>query len=188
VLFDIIELGQHVWVSAFDTRPMSVEQILQEASSSFLGVSVQIVDLDRVPGSRYLLLATYNALKSYGSKQPISKSLAMELLVYISGNRQISEALRQAGVTPNTRRIAALAVGSSESKVLDSARFLAAALGRKSSDALLNDWTALRVENVRSGFGISGKELKAIAGKGEPVTRTIERLALERSAMLAVGK
>ena len=188
MLFEISDLGQHVWVSAFDTKPLNVEKILQKASSSFPGVSVQIVDLDRVPGSRYLLLATYNALKSYTSRRPISKSLAMELLVYISGNRQISEALRQAGITPHTRRIAALAVGSSESKVLDCTLSLTEALERKSSDALLDDWTALRVENVRSGFGISGKELKAIAGKGESVTRTVERLAIERSAMLAVRK
>ncbi len=117
MLSEIPQLGQYVWMSAFDTKPQNIETTASERRREVSRVSVQCVDLDRVPGSHYLLLATVNALKSYRSKQPIAKSLGMELLLYISGNGQINEALTRVGVTSETKRTAALAVGSSSNQV-----------------------------------------------------------------------
>jgi len=186
VLTEIPQLGQYVWMSAFDTKPQSIEQLLRSAAEKYPGVSVQCVDLDMVPGSRYLLLATVNALKSYHSKQPIAKSLGMELLLYISGNGQISEALTRVGVTPKTKRTAALAVGSSSNQVSAVGNYLEQVLGQHARDDLVDDWARSRIENVRSGFEIGDKELTAIIHAKEPITSAIERLAIERSAMLAL--
>jgi tRNA threonylcarbamoyladenosine modification (KEOPS) complex Cgi121 subunit len=112
----------------------------------------------------------------------------MEVLLFISGSRQINEALRRVGVTVDTRQTGALTVGSSNDLVLKAGSFVTEALGRRSSDDLLDHWTSLRIENVRLGFGIADKELKAITRKRESVASAIERLAIERSAMLAVRK
>jgi len=186
VLSEIPQLGQHVWMSAFETKPQSIEQLLRSAAEKCPDVSVQCVDLDRVPGSHYLLLATVNALKSYSSKQPIAKSLGMELLLYISGNGQINEALTRVGVTSETNRTAALAVGNSSNQVSATGNYLEQMLGQHGRDDLLDDWPRSRIANVRSGFEIGDKELKAIIRTKEPITSAIERLAIERSAMLAL--
>jgi len=186
VLSEIPQLGQYVWMSAFDTKPENIERLLRSAAEKYPDVSVQCVDLDRVPGSHYLLLATVNALKSYSSKQPIAKSLGMELLLYISGNRQINEALTRVGVTAETSRTAALAVGSSSNHVSAAGNYLEQILGQHGRDDLLDDWPRSRIDHVRSGFEIGGKELKAIIRTKEPITGAIERLAIERSAMLAL--
>ncbi len=186
MLSEIPQLGQYVWMSAFDTKPQNIEQLLRSAREKYPEVSVQCVDLDRVPGSHYLLLATVNAIKSYGSKQPIAKSLGMELLLYVSGNGQINEALARVGVTPETNRTAALAVGSSSNQVSATGNYLEQLFGQPASDALLDDWPPSRIENVRSGFQIGDKELKAMIRRKEPITSVIERLAIERSAMLAL--
>lgn len=188
MLFEIPELEQHVWLSAFEAKPKSIDHILQGALGQFPEVCIQLVDLDRVPGSRYLFMATYNAVKSYRSKQPISKSLAMEVLLFISGNRQINEALKQVGVTSDTSRTGALAIGNSKDQVMKAGTFVTEAIGGRNMDNLLDHWTSLRIENVRSGFGIADKEIRAIIRKKEPVASAIERLAVERSAMLAVRK
>ena len=186
MLTEIPQLGQYVWMSAFDTKPPSIEQLLRSAAEKYPEVSVQCVDLDMVPGSHYLLLATVNALKSYRSKQPIAKSLGMELLLYISGNGQINEALTRVGITPETNRTAALAVGSSSNHVSAAGTYLEQALGQHGRDDLVDDWPRSRIENVRSRFEIGDKELKAIIRTKEPITSAIERLAIERSAMLAL--
>jgi len=186
VLSEIPQFGQYLWMSAFDTKPQSIEDLLRSATEKYPYVSVQCVDLDRVPGSHYLLLATVNALKSYRSKQPIAKSLGMELLLYISGNKQINEALTRVGVTSETKRTAAVAVGSSNNQVSATGNYLEQVLGRQGRDDLLDDWPRSRIENVRSAFEIGDKELKAIIRGKEPITNAIERLALERSAMLAL--
>jgi KEOPS complex subunit Cgi121 len=186
VLSQIPQLGQYVWMSAFDAKPENIERLLRSAAEKYPDVSVQCVDLDRVPGSHYLLLATVNALKSYSSKQPIAKSLGMELLLYISGNRQINEALSRVGVTSETSRTAALAVGSSSDHVSATGNYLEQELGQQGRDDLLDEWPRSRIDHVRSGFEIGSKELKAIIRTKESITSAIERLAIERSAMLAL--
>jgi len=186
VISEIPQLGHYLWMSAFDTKPHSIEQLLRNAAEKHPDVSVQCVDLDRVPGSHYMLLATVNALKSYHSKRPIAKSLGMELLLYIAGNSQINEALTRVGVTSETSRTAALAVGSSRNQVLAMGDYLEQVLGQHGRDDLLDDWPRLRIENVRSGFEIGDKELKAIIRRKETITSAIERLAIERSAMLTL--
>jgi tRNA threonylcarbamoyladenosine modification (KEOPS) complex Cgi121 subunit len=144
--------------------------------------------MDKVPGQRYLTLAAVNAVKSFHSKQPIAKTLGMELLVYVSGEKQIDAALKRVGVTPGTRRVAAFAVGHSGDQVSGAAKFLAETLGQGSNDQMLDDWSESRVDNVRLGFDIGERELRAVMRKREPVTSAIERLAVERSAMLAARK
>ena len=186
MLSEIPQLGQYLWTSAFDTKPQNIEQLLRTAAEKYPDVSVQCVDLDRVPGSHYMLLATVNALKSHRSRQPIAKSLGMELLLYISGSSQINQALARVGVTSETNRTAALAVGSSRNQVLAVGNYLEQVLGQPGRDDLLDDWSRVRIENVRSGFEIGEKELHAIIRGKESITSAIERLAIERSAMLAL--
>ena len=188
MIFEIPHLGLHSWISAFDTKPENVEQLFRIAAEKYPSVSLQLVDLDRVPGQRYLLLATVNALESFHSKQPLAKTLAMELLLYVAGEKQITEALRRVGVTPQTRRVAAIAVGASAEEVSSAASSLGETLRVSENDQLLEDWPAARIKNVRSDFEIGEKELRAVIRKREPLTAAIERLAVERSAMLAARK
>jgi tRNA threonylcarbamoyladenosine modification (KEOPS) complex Cgi121 subunit len=188
VFFEISELGQYVWISGFDAKPPSIGHIHQIVSERFPGTSVQFVDLDKVPGSRYLFVAAYNALKSFSSKHPISRSLAMEILLYVSASRQIVEALKRVGITLETKKIATLAVGPSANEVSATATFLEEIMQRKSADQLLDEWPTTRIQNVRSAFDIRDKELNAILDEREKPIRGLERLAIERSALLAVKK
>jgi tRNA threonylcarbamoyladenosine modification (KEOPS) complex Cgi121 subunit len=187
VLFEIAELGRCVWISAFDARPSNVTQILGDASEKFPGTCVQLVDLDRVAGSRFLFVATYNALKSFSSNHRISRSLAMEILLYVSANRQIAEAIERVGVTSETERTAAVVVGSAVGPVSATGIFLGDAI-KHANDKLLDEWSDARIQNVRIALDIRDKELNAILREGEEPIKGIERLAIERSALLAVRK
>jgi len=188
VNFELPESKLHAWISAFDTRPRSLEDLFRNVAEKYPELSIQLVDLDKVPGQRYLKLATVNACKSFHSKQPIAKTLAMELLLYISAEKQIVKALKQVGITPGTSRTAAVAVGSNRGHVQAAAGFLSNALGRPSQDELLDDWQRHRIKSVRSAFDIDEKELDAVIRKNETEWLAVERLAVERSAMLAAKK
>jgi tRNA threonylcarbamoyladenosine modification (KEOPS) complex Cgi121 subunit len=188
VLFEIAEFGKQVLISSFDGKPPNIDHVLQCISEKFPGACVQFVDLDKVAGSRYLLVATHNALKSFNSKHPISRSLGMEILLYASGSRQIVESLERAGVNSKTERIAAVIVGSSVNEVTAIGAYLAETMQQKGSDALLDDWSQMRTRNVRAALNIRDEELNATLREGEEPIRGIERLAIERSALLAVKK
>jgi len=135
-----------------------------------------------------MLLATLNAVKSYESKRQISRSLGMEILLFISGTRQISEAIKRVGITSKTTRTAVLGVLPRNTDHSKLAAFLAEMFREKDDDSLLDKWTNLRRTRVVRTFGISDKELKTVSRNGEAAEKAIERLAIERSAMLAIAK
>lgn len=188
MLFEIKDQVAYVWISAFDVKPEDVELVLRAMQQKFPGVSVQLVDLDKVAGSRYLFLATVDAVKSFRSSQPIARSLSMEILLYVAANRQIGEALKSVGISAGTRKFAAIAEGESKEIVLEAAAKLRELFKKEDNDELLDQWDRGRVDNVRSVLAIGDKELRALRHKNEDLAKAVERLAIERSAMLAIRK
>ena len=178
----------HVWVSGFEAKPDDIDLIARRVLEKYPEVIMQFVDLDKVPGSRFLFLATFNALKSFRSKQPISKKLNMEILLYISANRQIAEAIRLVGINAGTRNIAVVLVGQSEEALLGASDTLNQIFKQPNNDALVDLWSTQRTENVRTLFRIIPKELKATRRENESEIEAMERLAIERSAILTVRK
>ena len=188
MLFEIENRAEYVWISAFDTKPEDVELLLRSMQQKFPSVSVQIVDLEKVGGSRYLFLATVNAVKSFHSPHSIARSLNMEILLYVAANRQIGEALKIVGVTAETRNVAAIAEGESKGEVLEAAVAFRELLKIAENDELLDKWDEKRLNHVRSVFRIGDEEIRATLRKSEEVTKAVERLTIERSAMLAIKK
>ena len=178
----------HVWISAFAAKLNDFDLVLRRVHDEYPNVSVQFVDLDNVPGSRYLFLATLNALKSFRSKHPISKTLSMEILLYVSASRQIAEAIRLVGVSSKTKKIAALSVGRSKDELSGTAAMLNRMLNQTNNDSQVDAWSTARVENVLSLYQISARELRATIRKNESKQQAVERLAIERSALLTIRK
>jgi tRNA threonylcarbamoyladenosine modification (KEOPS) complex Cgi121 subunit len=187
LLFRVPEPSACIWVSGFTSIPGHLEEVVGGVSGKYPNVSAQFADLDKVPGSRYLYLAGLNAIKSFKSK-PISKSLGMEMLLYIAANRQISEAIRLVGITSETKRITAILIGKTEQGVSEAAGLLCNVLKQNGSDSLVETWSVERIRNVRSIYGIGPKELKATLRANERPAEAVERLAIERSALLTIGK
>ncbi len=188
MLFEFPELRCYLRISGFDASASDVAAILQAVQDKFPRVAIQLVDIDRVPGSRFLLHAVFNAWKSFHSGDPISRTLGMEILLFVAANSQISEAIKAVGVTSNTRKIAAVLAGPSREEVSAAADFLSNLLRGQGRDELLEEWSPERIQNVRFAYQIGGREFKATARKGEEIVKVIERLAIERSALLAIRK
>ena len=112
----------------------------------------------------------------------------MEILLYVAADRQIIEAPKKVGITPSTRKTAALAVGSSTDLVSGVGDFLSELLNQKPRDELVDEWPAERIANVRLAFDIGDKELNATIRKNGSVVEAIQRLVIERSAMLTIKK
>ena len=178
----------YLWISGFASKPDDFDLTLRGIQEKYPHLSAQFVDLDKVPGSRYLFLATLNALKSFHSRQPISKTLGMEILLFVSANRQITEAIRLVGITSDTKTVAVILVGKTEEEVLGATESLCQTLDQKSNDGLIDHWSAERIQNVLSLFEIGSKELRATLRKNEAKAQAVERLAIERSARLTVRK
>src|SRR2546430_13893039 len=90
------------------------EQLLRQLRSINKQVEVQLVKADLIAGPEHLQFAARNAIHSFNGKRRRSKSLAMELLLYVSCQRQIAKAIKFLGVDSKDSRIALVALSDSK--------------------------------------------------------------------------
>jgi tRNA threonylcarbamoyladenosine modification (KEOPS) complex Cgi121 subunit len=77
-----------------------MDRMLRIADES--GISLLIIKADMTFGPDHLASAWYHARKAFDEGRNSSDSLAMETLLYASGERQLSSAIRKMGVDGDT--------------------------------------------------------------------------------------
>jgi len=165
-------------------EPVDADNLIENLRKASTDIDVQIVDLDRIAGRRHLHFAMLNALHTFKRGTNISRTLAVEFLLYTSAQKQISEAIRMVGVNRNTRNVAVIAVGGSEESIRSFSDKLPSLTNTRSDNALLDHWSQEKIENLISTFKISEKEIQAMSGKKTPRGEAIQRLIIERVALL----
>lgn len=135
------------------------------------GKEVLLADARAVFGRDHLESAAQHALRAQSAETMVARSISMETLRYLAGERQVADAIRVAGIRRGTHRVAI------------------AVFGDASADALLARLGWARDDSV---LGSSGKNLADIGvsqtqRETVPPDRTID-LALERVALVDVTK
>ena len=65
----------------------------------------------------HLYFAVLNALQAFQNKTNISKSLAMETMLYASAQRQIQKAIQRCGIKPETTSMAVIIIGEDPTQI-----------------------------------------------------------------------
>ena len=89
-------------VSEGDAKAL-MEDVLAKVSAS--GSEALVMDGDMVFGADHVASALHHAAKAAAEGRNSSDSLAMETLLYASGERQLSAAIRKMSVGEKTRRV-----------------------------------------------------------------------------------
>lgn len=74
-------------------------------------VTLQLLDADAVYSVRHLESAILHAERAFSQGRNAAKGLGAEVLLYLSGERQVSRALERAGLKPGLERVVVLAIG-----------------------------------------------------------------------------
>jgi KEOPS complex subunit Cgi121 len=164
---------------------LKADSLLERLRNVSTDLDVQMVDLDKVAGMKHLYFAVLNAVHAFERGTNISRSLAMEFLLYVSAQKQISEAIKVMGVGQQTRNVVIVAVGENEHSVAEFAETLPVFVGVESDEGLPDRWDHEKVSKLLSLFKISDKELDAMQGKKASREQTIQKLILERMALLS---
>jgi len=188
LIFDIPEFETKIMITALINHNLDPQSILTSIRREFDEATIQFVDLEKTVGHRHVLLASYNALKSWSLDRMISRSLAVEILLYISAERQITDAIARIGVNTATKRIGVIATSSSDEIFPSIKEHLAKSFNEDCNDELLDEWTEERCKRVRETFGISDKEIETVTRSGDSIQQSIQRLTIEKSALLIVRK
>jgi len=147
-------------------------------------MDVQVVDLDRIAGKRHLYFAMLNAVHSFQRGMNISRTLAVEFLLYASTQKQISEAIRIMGVDQNTRNLLVVAIGGDKESVKRFADRLPLLTNSRNDTSLLDQWSEKKIQNLISLFKINEKEIATMSGEKTSMEETVQKLILERVALL----
>ena len=162
------------------------EQTLKQLRSINNETYVQLVKADLIAGPEHLQFAARNALHSFSSPRRRSKSLAVELLLYISCQRQIARAIKLLGVDSKDSRVALVALSGSKGAILELDRQANSVIGGERDESLIEIGSKRKMDLLQRSYAVTAKEMEATRTVGEADSSVLKRLIIERSALLDI--
>lgn len=105
-MFKLEADGITIWAVPGRTRK-SRNALLKVADrlEKTLSISIQLIDADKIFGADHLRAAFEKAARAFSSNENLSESISTEVMLYLSGCRQIQEALEVIGLADKPERI-----------------------------------------------------------------------------------
>jgi len=146
-------------------------------------IDMQFFDAELIASQRHLYFAALNALQAFQNKTNISKSPAMETMLYASAQRQIQRAIQRCGIKPETTTMAVLVIGEKPIALQSFLKAISEYLGMEPDEKVLEMSTAKEKKIIKT-FQITDKELKTIM-KNDDLEEAVVNLVIERVALLS---
>jgi KEOPS complex subunit Cgi121 len=185
LLKSIEEAGKYVEITGF--RNVGIKDAEEFVKAARKGTPksgwVQFFDAELVATWQHLYFAVLNALLAFRSGRNVSKSVAMEAMLYASAQRQISKALRLIGVKRDSKNVAVVVLGESPASVEALLSAVAKRVGVEPDESVLSV-SEEKARRIRQAFGITEREMEAVARKGAGVQALVD-LVIERVALLS---
>jgi tRNA threonylcarbamoyladenosine modification (KEOPS) complex Cgi121 subunit len=166
---------------------LNKEEIVSLSSEQIEGImAVQLLDSALVAGAMHLLSAAQNALNAWKGKYAISRNLAVEILLYASGQHQIGVALDKLGVNDETTSIAAVILATDESKLKSHIDYLIDEIGPVVPQPFAP--TEERMQLIMMHFGINDAEITAVSSSESLEARyqALSGCVISRVSMVAL--
>jgi tRNA threonylcarbamoyladenosine modification (KEOPS) complex Cgi121 subunit len=133
-----------------------------------------------------LYFAALNALTVLRNKENISRSLAMEIMLYASAQHQIRRATEIIGIDPKTAEVAVLIIGEGPRIVETALVKIAEGINGKEDEAVL-ELTKEKTLKIKKTFEISETELRTASRRLGP-EQALTELVIERMALLSTER
>jgi tRNA threonylcarbamoyladenosine modification (KEOPS) complex Cgi121 subunit len=181
------EFGKYIEIAGFKNVNANAAKVLKGVRTEEKSkVEVQFFDAKLIATWEHLYFAALNALTAFQNGYNISKSLAMETLLYASAQHQIRKAMQLFGTKTLSSKIAVLIIGEHAETVKTTLELVQNELGGKRDDKVL-ELTQAKLKNIIRTFEISATELHVTMKRGLPTTAFTE-LVIERMALLATHR
>ncbi|MGQ9565770.1 MAG: KEOPS complex subunit Cgi121 [Candidatus Bathyarchaeales archaeon] len=157
---------------------------LKEISNA---TTVQFFDAQFIATWQHLYFAALNALTAFANKTNISKSLAVETLLFASAQRQIRKATSMMGITPKTSEVAVLIIGENKKTILNTLKNIQKILSAKRDDGVLEIHPE-KITKIKQFFNVSAEEFSAKLEKKGFENCALVDLVIEHVALLAIQR
>lgn len=157
-----------------------VDRMLQKLSSVDRRHNTvsQVFDASRIAGKGHLVHAARLALMAHSAGEGFASSLAVELVCWTAGLRQIEKALERVGIRKSTKELAILTIGDNQEQVEKAQSDLIRELRIKRDDDVI-ELSPKKARRLREVFSLP----KNLAKNAD-----VQKLLLERVALLSLEK
>ena len=185
MLKPIEEFGKYVEITGFRNVKITDAKAFAEVLSKKMpeGVEIQLFDADLVASWQHLYLATINALSAFKTNRNISKSIAVETVLYASAQRQIKKAIDQIGLKLQSKNAAVLVIGGDSNSVKVGVAVVSKWFGFDPDETVLQ-LSETKTRHIKKVFDISEIELEAVYSRKDSDQALIE-LIIERVSLLS---
>jgi KEOPS complex subunit Cgi121 len=188
VLKRIEEFKAYAEISGFkNVKINQAKEFLEKISKEKpAGVESQFFDARRVATWQHLYFASLNALKAFKNMENISKSLAMETLLYAAAERQITKAVELVGIRATSSDVAVLIIGKEPRKMKSALSMISENIGGQLDETVL-ELSKDKVATIQMVFNIIDAELRTVMEKSD-VEKALTDLVIERMALLTTQR
>jgi tRNA threonylcarbamoyladenosine modification (KEOPS) complex Cgi121 subunit len=181
----IEEAGKYVEITGFrDVGIKDAEEFVKAARKETpQSTWVQFFDAELVATWQHLYFAVLNALLAFRNERNISKSVAMEAMLYASAQRQIRKAIQRIGVKRASANVAVVMVGESPDAVKTLLSLVSRRIGEETDETVL-EVSEEKAQGIREAFGITAKEFETVMEKDDG-EQALVNLVIERMALLS---
>jgi KEOPS complex subunit Cgi121 len=151
------------------------------------GTEVQFFDAELIAGWEHLYFSILNALKAFENRLSISNSLAVEILLYASAQRQIKKAVELLGIKSTSSRVVVVILAETELKAKEILETVSHLMHGKHDDSVL-ELTDEKFDCIKELFGISEPELNAKLERKGMERKALTDLVIEHVALLAIQR
>jgi tRNA threonylcarbamoyladenosine modification (KEOPS) complex Cgi121 subunit len=160
--------------------------------------AILFIDTGAVAGIHHLYACILNSLKGFAQKNNISKSLNVEILLYLSGYRQISKAIERCGLSKTTRDILCVQITKNQhikdksNYMFDFRQFFSEnKITTKDFRKDIESFCVVEPKIIMKNLEITDEDIDAVIGNNKNKTsreHALEFLAIEKSALLNLIK
>jgi tRNA threonylcarbamoyladenosine modification (KEOPS) complex Cgi121 subunit len=175
--------GKQIIVEGFrNVKIIDVEAFLKLAKERVDGCHIQFFDAGLIAGFDHLYFAALNAVKAFDAGRNISKDLAVEILLYASGQHQIEKAIQLLGIKSSSSQVAVLVLADSSRNASKALENVAGLLQGVRCDEIV-EMTDDKVVQIKKTFNLKDAEIEATLRNSE--REAVTSLLVERAALLA---
>ena len=178
------EYANYVEITGYrNIKFAQAEGFLKASRKETSHADIQFFDAELIATQEHLHFAVLNALQAFQNKTNVSKSPAMETMLYASAQRQIQKAIQRCGIKPETTSMAVIIVGENPTQLETVLQAITACVGVEPDEKVL-EMTKVKGKNIKETFQITDEELKSVM-KNENRQEALVNLVVERVALLA---
>jgi tRNA threonylcarbamoyladenosine modification (KEOPS) complex Cgi121 subunit len=180
----IQKYGQYLEISgfrglSFELAEKFLKKLRKENSNT---VDIQFFNADLIATKEHLHFAVLNALESFKNKTNVSKTPAMEIMLYAATENQIQRAIQKVGISKTSQNVAVVILGKELAQVELALMVVSSFFGCKPDESVL-ELTAQKQATIKECFQITDVEIQTVT-KGTNA-EAIVNLVIERQALLS---